>query len=222
MNIYKKVGVSIVVASTLALSGCGGGGSSDSSSGGDTSGGTTNNNNIETKNIVPYTVTISNSYAGKSYVSKYGAAGKIIADKTTYGANEYLKMKFKEGVASLTIVAATSQMIVNEVTDGEHVTGTTDIDYKKGTEHLVFDSSKHGHVDCTNTYQATLPEVWPDENSIEMPYLDYAALSSTTCPDWMNDDSNSNSEPTSMSTITNYTLTDSDGDISKYSEYSKN
>ena len=225
MNTFEKIGMSIIVVSTLALSGCGGSGSSSSGGGSTTTGGgnggVTSNSAIESQNIVPYTVTTTNSIAGKIYVSKYGVTGKLVANKKTYGQHEWMEMKFKSGVTSLTIVAATSHNIYDVTINGEHYTGTNDIDYKKGTEHIVGDSSKHGHVECTNTYQATLPEVWQDEASIEMPYLDTAALSSTDCPDWVNDDSDSNNEPTSMSVLSNYTLTDSDGDVTKYSEYSK-
>ena len=214
MHIYAKIGLSFIVVSALALSGCDGISDSSDGSSSDASA------SIESKNIVPYTVTVTNSYNGKTYISKAGATGKIKVEKSSYQGDEYIDFGLQDGVASVTFVDGTSTEYIDAVmSDGEKVTGRIDIDYKKGTEHIVGDSSVHGHVDCTNTYQSPLPIVWSsNEYYFELPNLVKNTMVSSTCPDWINDDSNDEA-PQSMKMLTNYILTDSDGDTTKYSNY---
>jgi hypothetical protein len=204
-----KLILSMGILSAMLLSGCGGGSSSD--------GGSDGGDSLDFTPIVNYTVDATQTYDGKTFITKLGADGVFQAVKTS----GYPNINFINGVTQITIVNMTAEeKFSGTLSDGDKISATTNYDYKQGTEHTVGTSSQHGSVDCTTTYQTPLPLVVVDNGYIEIPDgFDESTKISSTCPDWM--DESQNLEATSMKYLSNVTITDSDNQVSHISTYNE-
>jgi len=143
-------------------------------------------------NIVPFTETATNkSQDGTIDTEKLGATGNLKATKILQGTYSGVELKLKDGISSMNIVKATSTEIVEGYnTFLGNFSGKMISDYKAGTEQLVFSSSKFGNADCVNTYKSIMPYQITQENSdLSDLYFDTTNIISTTCPDWINNDS---------------------------------
>jgi hypothetical protein len=164
--------------------------------------------------IVPYTQSWSTNYGGKIMTMKMGADGQIKAVKSPSG-QPTLQLAGTNSVSVSQVLV--SQYITGDFGKEGHSVVTITQDYAKGTEHIVGTSTTHGSIDCVNTYKSPLPMTLT--TSEPEPYDTFTDTSriSTTCPAWVNEDSEE--EPTNFTMVENQTITSTTGSVSHISKF---
>jgi hypothetical protein len=101
-------------------------------------------------------------------------------------------------------------------------TYTATRDLAKGTSHLVGTSDTNGAFDCVQTYDVgTMPKtIYSTENFWQFMYLDGFQKINTTCPAWLENNTN-NDTAGNMESVTTSTVTDDTGRVSTVKIYSK-
>lgn len=209
MNNIKTVSVSLVVASIVALSGCGSDSVStvvDGLSGGDAS-------STGTEGVTPsssYDCSYDLVHPGTPTVTtSLSATGELTCSQEA----GYPELKFKDGVNEISV----TQLVSTQVVDSDAGVATVTYDLQAGTEHLVGSHPKYGKVDCVTRYDVELPlNVYSADNLNAFDFYNYQKLS-TTCPDWVDNEDDYN--PTRMSMTAETTITDSSGKTSTISSY---
>jgi hypothetical protein len=211
-TLHKNLALFASAVLMVSLNGCGssGGGSGDSGSA---------SASVESISpITPYTVEVSSQRNGKTLTMKQGADGDFKVTKVSYEGVDYPILDFSDEVSTPYTV---SSLVVEEAFSSTDSTGsyagTVTSDYAAGTEHIVVTSSPHGTVDCVNEYTPILPISINDVNDLPDGF-DEETLSSTTCPEWVNDEASSDEEPSSMQAVKNQTINGS-SHISTYYSY---
>ena len=149
---------------------------------------------------------------GKTFTNNISATGKLSCSQFA----GYPELEFTEGVNEMII----SQLISTETFDSDIGSGTFTINLQDKTEHIVVTDSIYGSADCTITYDIDLPLTIYDPSMLENFYLEdeYQILNST-CPEWMDEDNDENTEPSRAVMTQETTITETSGDISTVSSY---
>jgi hypothetical protein len=218
----KLLSVSVVTLLALSFGGCGGGSSSSdgdtngetssggTNDGGTSSGGTNNGGSSSLTPIIPFTCESTQEFGGTTYVFKLGANGSL-ACETTYGVPV---LTFANGngmdINQLVSVTKFTTSIGN---------GTYTIDVQHGTETIVASSSEYGSANCVNTYDVPTPISVYEASDLQHFDISAYQLVRTTCPDWVNEDDETDDEEVSGSFAENVTVTETSGKVSKISSY---
>jgi len=199
----RLINVALIATLGLGFSACGGG----DSGGGSSNGGST------PSPLVSYTCEASSSYGGQAYTQKMGTSGNIVCNEQSYMDQSSIVASFADGINTMRVTQVIAENYFNTNSDN----GTYTVNLKEGTEHIVGNSSEHGSVDCVNTYDTSLPRDFYDAN--EILYFDISSYQrvSTTCPDWVNDDSQDTETPSSFTNQLNLTITEESGAVTKIS-----
>ena len=149
---------------------------------------------------------------GTIFDMKYAANGDITAECKSIAGMDYAEYKLKSGVNSLTVRQLQKVESYSGTMNG--VTGSsTDIyDYKAGTIHHK-ENSTDGNYDCIETFVSPLPTTITDTASTDKLFSwEGNNRISTTCPtSYYDDNGDEENLNGSLSGITNYTVTDSNG-----------
>jgi len=211
MNNIKQLGLSFIAIFTIAFSGCG----SDSEDG---ESGTTISSDLTstTDEYIPINTTSAYdcestiTQGGLNLTIKLSATGKFTCSEY-YGAPQ---LDFAEGVNEIAI----SQLTSDQYYKGNEGEATITINLEAGTEHIVGTSVVYGDFDCITTYDiGDLPLYIYNADELEnFDLADYQELS-TTCPAWVNEETDS---PTISGIFTtDTTITDTTGTISTVLSY---
>ncbi len=195
----KLVTILSAVAMLALLSGCGG----DDDNGDDDNqisvGTLSSLPSSYTEPLVAYSASDSRVFNGKTYTRKIGADGDFKTVANTFD------VEFDASVSTpytITTLTRTEAVDITEASS-EHILATVTYDFNAGTEHFKGTSSVNGTIDCVNTYMTPLPLLISFTDEIPE-YFDDSTLSSTTCPNWINEDDNS--EPLSFTGVFNTTI----------------
>ncbi len=213
----NKLTMSLALVSILALgfTGCG-----DSSDGDDPI-----DNLINSVDIVDASslLTAATSYScdetrelgGKTYTMKIGATNQLSTD-CTYG-----QLTFADDDTNEIIISQYTKTtaVSGELHDGITFKAVMDVNFEKGTEHTVGTSSEYGAFDCTTTYDVVLPITIYDADEANL-YIDDFQLTNSTCPDWLDDETEEEEEPKEMTMVENISITQAEtNEVSKISSY---
>ena len=210
----KFMSLSLVAA--LVLTAC----SSDSTDD-NTEGGTSSNPTVvipsTTEPLVPYSCEGTYTQNGTVYTNNMSADGELKVECVNNAGH----LSFNN-VNELSIAQVISSDAINtEESDGSTINITITTDSLAGTQSFIGTSSMYGALNCVSTYDtSSLPGTIYDVSDISI-YVEFdnAQLIATTCPDWVNDESDDMLEPVSAVFLSNTTITATNGTVSHYSNY---
>ena len=201
------------------------GGSSTGSANTSNSGNSTGSANVQNSqfSISPVSTTVVCdpeviNMNGFSYDVKYLANGDILVECVDSGAGfTYAEYKLKNGVNSLTVTQLIKQEEYVGVVNGINFTSLDTYNYQAGTIHHKVSSSIENY-DCVETFASPLPTTITNDSEVIENLLDWsggdrADTIRTTCPDSYYDDEDNNDENFrgNFGGMTNYTVTDNNG-----------
>ena len=217
----KSLILTSLLVGAISFSGCG----SDSNGDSDSSGGSGNGGDTSFSSLTPVTTKVvcdpkAFTSSEGTYDVKYSADGDVTVLCQQAGQYTYGEYQLVTGVNTLTItdLKKVEGFTVNSVK--AKGTSVDTYNYKAGTIHYQVNGTVKGKTekyDCTETYPSPLPITLTDTHSIEELFYwdgDKNNRITTTCPSsfYAEDGSENDSfGKGTVSTITNYTLTDSDG-----------
>ncbi len=197
----KKLTLSLVLASILAIgfTGCG-----DSSSAEDAVDDVLSNSDIGL--VIPssgsYTCDNTQEFNGKTYTMKIGTTNQFSANC------DYGELTFTNETNEFSISQLTKKTTVTTAyDDGSTIYAVIDEDLEQKTQHIAGDSSEHGAFDCTNSYDIELPITIYSADEVDLSIEDYQ-ITNSNCPDWMDDEDLEDEEPKTMTMVTNITVTE--------------
>jgi len=210
----KSLILTSLLVGVISFSGCGS--DSDSSTGG-------NKDSSLTPPVTTKVVCDPKAFSSSegSYDIKYSADGDITVMCRTSGQYTYGEYQLVTGVNTLTIADMKKVEEISATASKVKGKGIDTYNYKSGTIHHQLNAVVDGKTekyDCIETYPSPLPTTLTDTTSIENLFEwegDENDRTKTTCPASYYEESGSEDDDSfgkgTVSVITNYTLTDSDG-----------
>jgi len=192
----------LLLGYTLILTGCGSDDSSSSS---------LSSNSAELEKASEATYDCERTYSG--WTTKVSADGKFEPECSEYGAG----FRLADNTNELVVTQVINEEVLTYTNSQSSISATITTNFASGTVKFVGSDSVKGSFNCTNTYDiGNMPKTIYSGNEIwNLSWIDSDSyqMTDTTCPDWINEDSE-NDENGIYNGISTTTVTDSEGGTS--------